>query len=81
MKQVALLIESSNAYACGLLRSIVAYMREHRPWSLYLEEHSRVDQPPSWLRGWRGDGILEENGGDSLGSLRTMQSASHSGSG
>ena len=58
MKQVALLIETSNAYARGLLRGIVAYIREHRPWSLYLAEHSRGDQPPSWLRGWRGDGII-----------------------
>jgi len=58
MNQVALLIETSNAYARGLMRGIVAYIREHRPWSLYLAEHSRGDQPPSWLRGWRGDGII-----------------------
>lgn len=58
MKQVALLIETSNAYARGLLRGIVAYLREHRPWSLYLAEHGRGDHPPSWLRGWRGDGII-----------------------
>jgi LacI family transcriptional regulator len=58
MKQVALLIETSNAYARGLLRGIVAYMREHQPWSLYLAEHGRGDLPPSWLNGWRGDGII-----------------------
>ena len=58
MKQVALLIETSNAYARGLLRGVVAYIREHRPWSLYLAEHSRGDQPPAWLRQWRGDGII-----------------------
>jgi len=58
MKQVALLIETSNAYARGLLRGMLAYIREHQPWSLYLAEHSRGDQPPSWLHGWRGDGII-----------------------
>jgi LacI family transcriptional regulator len=58
MKQVALLIETSNAYARGLLRGVVAYIREHRPWSLYLAEHSRGDHPPGWLRQWRGDGII-----------------------
>ena len=58
MKQVALLIETSNAYARGLLRGIVAFIREHQPWSLYLAEHSRGEQPPKWLRDWRGDGII-----------------------
>ena len=58
MKQVALLIETSNAYARGLLRGVVAYRREHTPWSLHLAEHGRGDRPPKWLATWRGDGIL-----------------------
>ena len=57
-RQVALLIETSNAYARGLLRGIVAYQREHRPWSLYLAEHGRGDAPPDWLAEWDGDGII-----------------------
>jgi LacI family transcriptional regulator len=56
--KVALLIETSNAYARGLLRGIVAYIREHRSWSLYLSEHNRGDKPPSWLSRWKGDGII-----------------------
>jgi LacI family transcriptional regulator len=56
--KVALLIETSNAYARGLLRGIVSYIREHRPWSLYLSEHNRGDQPPSWLSHWDGHGII-----------------------
>ena len=47
MRKVALLIETSNAYARGLLRGVVTYIREHRPWSLYLAEHGRGDKPPS----------------------------------
>jgi LacI family transcriptional regulator len=56
--KVALLIETSNAYARGLLRGIVSYIREHRPWSLYLSEHNRGDRPPSWLSHWDGHGII-----------------------
>lgn len=58
MKKVALLIETSNAYARGLLRGVVAFIREHEPWSLYLGEHSRREQPPAWLGDWQGDGII-----------------------
>ena len=58
MRKVALLIETSNAYARGLLRGVVTYIREHRPWSLYLAEHGRGDEPPGWLKDWNGDGII-----------------------
>ncbi|MEI7729800.1 MAG: DNA-binding transcriptional regulator [Verrucomicrobiota bacterium] len=56
--KVALLIETSNAYARGLLDGIVAYLRENHPWSIYLAEHGRGDHPPAWLLNWRGDGII-----------------------
>src|SRR5437899_7184027 len=56
--QVALLVETSNAYARGLLRGIVSYLREHRLWSLYLSEHNRGDKPPRWLAHWKGHGII-----------------------
>jgi LacI family transcriptional regulator len=56
---VALLIETSNAYARGLLAGIVRYARErHPPWSIRLVEQGRGDPPPAWLRGWKGDGIV-----------------------
>jgi LacI family transcriptional regulator len=55
---VALLIETSNGYARGLLNGIIAYMREHESWSVYLGEHARGDDPPRWLRTWRGDGVI-----------------------
>lgn len=57
-KSIALLIESSNAYARGLLSGISDYVQEHDSWSLYLPEQTRHSGPPSWLEGWRGDGIL-----------------------
>jgi LacI family transcriptional regulator len=53
-RSVALLIETSNAYARGLLGGIMDYVRQHQPWSIYLPELGRGDVPPRW----RGDGII-----------------------
>ncbi|MFK7692044.1 substrate-binding domain-containing protein [Paenibacillus sp. HJGM_3] len=57
-RHVALLIETSNEYARGLLRGIRSYIREHKPWSLYMGEMSRDQADLSWLHGWSGDGII-----------------------
>jgi LacI family transcriptional regulator len=65
-KKVALLIETSNAYARGLLHGIVSYLREHRPWSIYLAEHSRGDQPPAWLDRWDGHGVIARIENDAI---------------
>ncbi|MCC6492713.1 MAG: DNA-binding transcriptional regulator [Pirellulales bacterium] len=56
--KVALLIESSRAYGRGLLRGIAAYLRTHRPWSIYVELHGLEQPPPEWIGAWDGDGIL-----------------------
>src|SRR4029453_10120505 len=53
-RSVALLIETSNAYARGLLAGIMAYVRQHTPWSIYLPELGGGDVPPTW----RGRGSL-----------------------
>jgi LacI family transcriptional regulator len=57
-RSVALLIETSNAYARGLLDGIIAYQREHELWSIYVGEQERGARPPRWLRNWKGDGII-----------------------
>ncbi len=57
-RRVALLIESSNAYARGLLQGVVRYIREHSPWLFYIPEQGRGDVPPGWLANWQGDGII-----------------------
>lgn len=57
-KQVALLIETSNQYARGLLSGINNYLQEHPDWSVYLGEISRNNSDMSWLSDWHGDGIL-----------------------
>ncbi len=58
LPRVALLVETSNAYARGLLSGVEDYIRCHGPWSVYLAEHGRGDLPPPWLKGWDGDGII-----------------------
>lgn len=57
-KHVALIVETSNAYARGLLAGIHGYMTENPGWSIYLGEHSRQDTDLSWLEGWTGDGAI-----------------------
>ncbi len=56
--KVALLIETSNAYARRVLRGVVGYIREHEPWLFCFVEQSRGSDPPAWLAKWDGDGII-----------------------
>lgn len=57
-RKVALLIETSNAYARGLVQGVVHYVREHHPWSFQMMEQGRGDDPPPWLAEWDGDGVI-----------------------
>lgn len=66
---VALLVETSNAYARGLMDGIVAYQREHELWSIYLGEQERGARPPAWLRHWKGDGIIARIETDAIASV------------
>jgi LacI family transcriptional regulator len=56
-RRVALIVETSNDYARGLLHGIRAYIREHENWDIDLDEHGR-GEGSEWLRDWRGDGVL-----------------------
>ena len=55
---MALLIETSNSYARGILRGIHRYLREHRAWTIEMPEQGRGAPPPLHLGRWRGDGII-----------------------
>jgi LacI family transcriptional regulator len=57
-RKVALLIETSNAYGRELLQGIRSWLREGGAWSIRLSEHGRGATVPSWLRGWKGDGVI-----------------------
>jgi LacI family transcriptional regulator len=56
--KVALVIETSNAYARELLHGVREWLRHHGPWTLALAEAGRGAAPPPWLKGWKGDGII-----------------------
>ncbi len=56
--RIALLIETSNSYARGLLRGIRDYEKFHKSWSIFLAEHSRGKPDLFWLNNWEGDGII-----------------------
>lgn len=55
---IALLVESSNAYARALLRGISAYIREHESWSVFFKELERGHEPPAEFKNWNGAGII-----------------------
>jgi|688.fasta_scaffold07818_6 LacI family transcriptional regulator len=57
-KSVALLVETSNAYARGLVEGITDYLREFPGWSIYLPEQQRSAEAPRWLTNWHGDGVI-----------------------
>lgn len=56
--KVALLIETSNAYARELLHGVREWLRHHGPWTIFLSQTGRGAEPPQWLKGWKGDGII-----------------------
>lgn len=58
LPQVLLLIETSRAYGRGLVEGIARYAEERGPWSIYFDERGLTDNLPSWLKNWRGDGII-----------------------
>ena len=66
-RSVALLIETSNGYSRGLLEGVISYTKEQGNWSVYLTEQERGAPPPSWLRGWGGDGIIARIETDAIG--------------
>lgn len=57
-RHVALLVETSNSYARGLLVGVKKYLLARPGWSIYLGEHSRHEADVSWLEGWSGDGVI-----------------------
>lgn len=57
-RKVALIVETSNAYAREVLHGLRAWVREADPWAIRLSEQGRGADVPGWLKDWRGDGIV-----------------------
>ncbi len=56
--KVALLIETSNSYGRELLQGVGSWLREGATWSIRLSEQGPGANVPSWLRTWKGDGVI-----------------------
>jgi LacI family transcriptional regulator len=56
--RVAILVETSLASGRDILQGIARYVREHRPWLLYHQARGLEERVPTWLKDWKGDGIL-----------------------
>jgi LacI family transcriptional regulator len=56
-RHVAVIVESSNSYARGVLRGIHDYARS-RGWTLYLTEHGRHEIDESFAGNWKFDGVI-----------------------
>ncbi|MBU1175119.1 MAG: DNA-binding transcriptional regulator [Alphaproteobacteria bacterium] len=57
-RNVALIIETSNSYARGILRGIHDYARTRHGWRLYLTEHGRHEIDESFAGNWTFDGVI-----------------------
>lgn len=57
-RQVAVVIEASNAYARGLLEGMLRHVRAHEHWTFFIPEHGRGLPPLEALSLWHGDGVI-----------------------
>ncbi len=55
---VAVVVDSSSTFAQGVLRGITQYVFENGPWNIAYEERSLDSVEPTWLKRWKGDGII-----------------------
>jgi len=57
-KSVAVIVETSNDYARGILRGIHDYAHVRRDWAIYLAEHGRHELDESFAGRWKFDGVI-----------------------
>jgi len=60
-RTVLLLIETSRAFGRGLLQGISRHALETDDWIVHVEDRGLLDSPPSWLKAWKGDGIISRS--------------------
>jgi len=57
-RNVAIIVETSNCYARGVLRGIHDYARGRHGWTLFLTEHGRHEFDESFACNWKFDGVI-----------------------
>jgi len=57
-QNVLLIVETSRAFGRDVLRGISRHMFEREEWNVSVEERGLLETAPSWLKTWKGDGII-----------------------
>ncbi len=70
-KNIAVIVETSNSYARGVLRGIHDYARTRLGWTLYLTEHGRHEFDESFAGNWKFDGAIARIETDSMARIIT----------
>jgi LacI family transcriptional regulator len=57
-RHVAVFVDTVGSYGRRLLEGIADYLETHPQWSIYLQPRATGQFDPTWLRRWKGDGVL-----------------------
>lgn len=57
-KSILLFVETSRAFGRRLLQGIAQFILEHEEWIVHVEDRGLLESTPSWIKSWRGDGII-----------------------
>jgi LacI family transcriptional regulator len=65
-KNVLLVLETSRASCRGVLRGASRYAIEQGDWIIQVEDRGLLELPSSWLKAWKGDGIIARSTSSAL---------------
>jgi len=71
-KNVLVVLETSRAVSRGILQGIARYAVENGDWIVQIEDRGLLELPSSWLKAWKGHGIIVRSTSSSL--AKTLQS-------
>jgi len=57
-KRVLLLVETSRNAGRQIIEGITRYTIEKNTWNIFFSDRGLREQVPSWIKHWRGDGII-----------------------
>ena len=70
-KNVLLVLETSRAVSRGILQGVSRYALEHDEWIVQVEDRGLLELPSSWLKAWKGNGIISRTSSFAL--AKTLQ--------
>lgn len=60
-RHVMLMVETSLGFGRDVLAGVSKYLIQHGPWSVHLGYKELISDPPEWLHGWNGDGVISRS--------------------